>query len=110
LGTGIFYSQKKANDLVRTVQLHPEAIPKIVSAYKHVSTIDAFFPIGKTKDAGVVLNQFIPLDQAEVTAQEKVWWNSRSTKELQLIKKDWLNAPESYTSRTRFHLNGINCL
>jgi hypothetical protein len=91
---GISISQNNVNDTLREMRFHPKAIPKITAAYTHLSTIDAFFPIGKTKNAGIILNPLIKLDGMGIQAEKKVWWNSLSQEEIDLIKKEWLSDPD----------------
>ena len=93
-GIGIIV-QIETRENIAKIRFHPATLEKLKDSYEDISKIDAFFPIGDTKDAGVVLNQYISLDTEGSVPIETTWWNTISDVEKKNIKKEWLSNPES---------------
>ena len=70
---------------------HPNALRTLLTDFDHISTIDAFFPIGDTADAGDILNPYIPLNNRTSTQFQETWWNTLPEEEYKRIHKSDLN-------------------
>ena len=86
--------QREAQKNIEDIRFHPAALQQLKTTYEHLSTIDAFFAPGRSKDAGTILNSYIPLDGSSAPPNQTVWWNSLSKEEHDNIKKNWLEHPE----------------
>jgi hypothetical protein len=90
----IAYAQYSIRGELKQYQYNEVALTKITQAYVQLSTIDAFFPIASSKDAGVVLNPYIQLDDGAHPAEKNVWWNTLSKEQINAIKSKWSSSPE----------------
>ena len=70
---------------------HPTALRTLLTDFDHISTIDAFFPIGDSNDAGDILNPYIGFNNHTSMDFQQTWWNSLPKEEYKLILQSGLN-------------------
>ena len=93
--TGVALSQRAVEKQVEGLHLSPIAIEKLLKAHRYIAGIEEFRPIGKTKDAGVILNKHFALSNG-TAAQDPVWWSNilNRREEKAEIDENWLKDPD----------------
>jgi hypothetical protein len=67
----------------------------VLDAHAELARLEAFAPVGSTRDAGRLLNRHMALVDDAGPADEPVWWTAVSAADNAHIKENWLEHPEA---------------